>query len=67
MKFNTIKGLTTLTNLVSLSSVDCELSNDGNYYCSSTNCTVSSNVGLSSSYKNIIFMVELTCAFTFVP
>lgn len=67
MRFNTVKSLTVLTTLAGLSSAGCQLSSDGNYYCSSTDAIIYSNVGLSSSYNDITSMDETTCVCTSQP
>lgn len=64
MKFNTVKSSIILTTLANLINADCQLSSDGNYYCSSTDAIIYSNVGLSSSYNDITSMDESTCACT---
>ena len=64
MKFNAVKNSIILTALANLINAECQLSSDGNYYCSSTDTIVYSNVGLSSSYNDITSMDESTCVCT---
>lgn len=67
MKFNTVKSSIILTTLANLINADCQLSSDGNYYCSPTDAIIYSNVGISGSYNDITSMDESTCVCTSEP
>ncbi|CAL9731256.1 hypothetical protein MOUN0_L04654 [Monosporozyma unispora] len=67
MKFNSVKTLSVLTSLATLINADCQLSGDGNYYCSSTDAIVYSNVGISGSYNDVTSMDETSCACSSQP
>lgn len=67
MKFNTVKSSIILTTLANLINANCQLSSDGNYYCSPTDAIIYSNVGTSGSYNDITSMDESTCVCTSEP
>ncbi|CCK68067.1 Tos1p KNAG_0A03880 [Huiozyma naganishii CBS 8797] len=63
MKISTLSSTVgLLAGLAKLVAADCSLSNDGNYYCATTNAIIYSNVGVSATYNDVTLMDETTCA-----